>query len=600
MRVSTSDQVPGELTGDERGGAVDHGSFVMPEPLEAIPPTSRADMDAALTTLRERAVTWTLTDLPDRIALIDELIESTLDAAPAWATVAVDAKGIAPGTLARGEDWGNGPTLVLRNLALLRRTLADIHDTGRPQPPGIDVGPDGQVRVRVLPAGPIDRLLFPGFDAEVRLQPGVSRVEAEARMGRIYREGYVPRPEVALVLSAGNVSSIAPMDALYQLFALDRVVLMKMNPVNEHLGPHLGEAFAPLVRDGLLRIVYGGRETGRYLTDHDEVDAIHVTGSDKTYEAIVFGTGDEGRERLERGEPRLDKPVTAELSNVTPVIVVPGPWSERDLAYHGESIASMLTNNAGFNCNATRVVVQHRAWAKRRALLEAIRAELRGADPRVPYYPGARERWTWFMDTYGHAEVFGPDGEQDVPFTLIPDLDPERDPDLAFTTEPFCGVMSEVALDAPRSIPEFLDAAVELCNERLWGTLTASIIVHPRSLTDPLVADAVERAIDRLEYGSVVVNQAAAANYFLVSPPWGAYPGAPPTDIQSGTGFVHNTSLLEDVQKTVVRGPFRTPTKLIWFQSSRVLAEAGPEVLELVGRGSLRGLPRLALATLRG
>jgi hypothetical protein len=39
------------------------------------------------------------------------------------------------------------------------------------------------------------------------------------------------------VLGAGNVSSIGPMDALYELFAKDHVVLLKLNPVNEHLGP---------------------------------------------------------------------------------------------------------------------------------------------------------------------------------------------------------------------------------------------------------------------------------------------------------------------------------------------------------------------------
>jgi hypothetical protein len=33
---------------------------------------------------------------------------------------------------------------------------------------------------------------------------------------------------------------------------------------------------------------------------------------------------------------------------------VPGPWSDRDVAYQGESIAAMLTHNAGFNCVAAR------------------------------------------------------------------------------------------------------------------------------------------------------------------------------------------------------------------------------------------------------
>ncbi len=575
------------------------GSVPIPEPEVRVPETSVGDLDAALTTLRAQAQPWTEVGLTERIDLLDELLETTLDAAPAWTAAAAAAKGIDAGSPLTGEDWISGPALVLRNLALLRRTLTQIDQTGAPQPPSIDEV-DGQVRVGVMPADVLDRLLFTGFSAEVRLQPGVSAAEAADRMGRIYRSGYTADPAVALVLGAGNVSSIGPMDALYQLFALDRVVLLKMNPVNEHLGPHIGEALAPLVRAGVLRIVYGGGEVGAYLTDHDEVDAIHITGSDKTYEAIVFGPGEAGATAKERGEVRRSMPVTAELGNVTPVIVVPGPWSDRDLAFHGENIASMLTNNAGFNCIASRVIVQHRAWAKRHGLLDAVRASLRRAEPRSPYYPGAHERWTSFVETYGHAEWFGPDGDGQVPFTLIPELDPDPEDDLAFTTEAFCGVMAEVALDAARSIPEYLEAAVRLCNERLWGTLAATIIVHPASLKDPLIDEAVERAIDRLQYGSVVVNHNPGAAYAFVAPSWGAYPGATPDDIQSGVGVVHNAYLLEDVQKSVIRGPFRPPAKPVWFHTHRRMDRVGPRLAEALATGSPLAIAGLAGNALRG
>ena len=38
--------------------------------------------------------------------------------------------------------------------------------------------------------------------------------------------------KVALILGAGNVSSIPPMDALYKSFAEGFVNVVKMNPVN--------------------------------------------------------------------------------------------------------------------------------------------------------------------------------------------------------------------------------------------------------------------------------------------------------------------------------------------------------------------------------
>lgn len=577
-----------------------------PPSVEAISATPREQLDDVLRGLQIRAHVWSALGVSARIALLDELLETTLAAAEDWVAVAARAKGIDPNSPLVGEDWGSGPVVVLRNLALLRRTLLAIEETGRPQP-SVTTRDDGQVAVEVMPAQPLDRLLFPGYTAETRLQRGVTEDRALERMGRIYRDTYDPSPAVALVLGAGNVSSIGPMDALYQLFALDRVVVLKMSPVNQMLGPHIGEAFEPLVREGFLRIVYGDVEVGDYLANHDEVDAIHVTGSDRTYEAIVFGSGEDGRARKAAGTPVNDREITAELGNVTPVIVVPGPWSQGDLNFHGHNLASMLVHNAGFNCVTARVIVQHRAWSQRRGLLEAVRASLRQAQPRTAYYPGAAERWQRFINTYGHAERFGPwhdpeeleEPDERLPFTFIPELEPDSD-DLAFRTEAFCSVMGEVALDTSRSIPDYLDAAVRFCNERLWGNLAVTLLVHPRSMKDPQIADAVERALDQLRYGTVVLNHFAGAAYAFVSPPWGAYPGGTPQRIGSGTGVVHNTYLLEDVEKTVVKGPFRPPLTPLWFHTNAALAKVGPELAQVVAHGSAGALPKLLWGALRG
>ena len=116
-------------------------------------------------------------------------------------------------------------------------------------------------------------------------------------------------------------------------------------------------------------------EVGHYLTGHDRIDEVHITGSDKTYDAVVFGTGPEGARRKEADEPVLDKPVTAELGNVSPVIVVPGKWSIPELLYQAEHVATMLVNNAGFNCVSARVVVTHAAWPQREAFLGALDAD---------------------------------------------------------------------------------------------------------------------------------------------------------------------------------------------------------------------------------
>jgi len=545
-------------------------------------PVVTAAIDADIAALREGAQDWVVTGVDERIGLLEELARSIVEAGEGWALAAAQAKGIRRDSPAMGEDWGSGVVATLRNVLLLAATLRDIRDTGRPAPPAIRLGEHGRTVVDVFPTEPLDRLLFLGFHAEVRLAEGVTPVQARERMGRIYHEGHRSEPAVALVLGAGNVSSIGPMDALHQLFVEDRTVLLKLNPVNEHLEEHLSVAMRPLVRAGLLRLVRGGADVGRYVTEHAGIDAIHLTGSDRTYEAIMFGTDDAAQDRRRRGTPVIDRPVTAELGNVTPVIVVPGPWTPADIAFHGDNIASMLVQNAGFNCIAARMIVQHRSWSRREALNDAIRDSLRRAEPREAYYPGAHERWQRFVDAHPEAEWFGAAGDGRVPFTFIPDLDAARDDDIAFTTEAFCGVFGEVALDAPRSVPDFLDRAVDFCNTTLWGTLSASIIVHPRTMADPEARAAVERAIDRLNYGSVVINHWSAAPYAMVSPPWGAAPGSTPQDIQSGVGVVHNTYMLEDVHKTVVRGPFRTPIPPPWFHTHRGLPRLMPKVARLL------------------
>lgn len=576
------------------------GTMAIPEANASIPPTPTAELDAAVAALAARAKAWLDVDVAARIVLVEELIEDTLAASPAWTLRAAEAKGIRRDSPLMGEDWVSGPTAVLRNLQFLKRTLNDVLETGRPQPPAIEVAPNGQVVAKVFPAELSDNLIFPQFTGEVRLRPDVTLDQAVERIGRIYRPGGKPEPGVALVLGAGNVSSIGPMDVLSKLFAEDRVCILKMNPVNAHLGPHIGEAFQALVREGFLRIVYGGGAEGAYLCEHPDVAEIHITGSDKTHDAIVFGTGEEGAKRKAAGEPKLTKPISSELGNVTPVIVVPGPWSDGDIAFHGDNIASMLVQNAGFNCIASRAIVTHRSWSRRGDLLNAVRDSLRRADPREAYYPGAVDRWKAFTESHKQAEWFGEAGEGQVPFTLIPELDPDDADDIAFTTEAFCGVMGEVPLDAPRSVVEYIEQAVEFCNDQLWGTLSATIIVHPKSLKDPLIAEAVERAIDDLHYGSVVVNHWAAVPYAMVTPTWGAYPGHTATDIQSGTGVVHNTFLLEDVEKSVCRGPFRVAMTPAWFHTNRQLHRIGPALAEYTATRDPRVLPRLIWASARG
>jgi acyl-CoA reductase-like NAD-dependent aldehyde dehydrogenase len=376
------------------------------------------------------------------------------------------------------------------------------------------------------------------------------------------------------------------------MFVEDMVVIHKSNPVNTYLGPLLAEGFRALIEPGYLRLVYGGATEGAYLCNHPGVDEIHITGSDKTFDAIVFGTGPEGAERKAQNRPQLTKRITGELGNVSPLIVVPGPWSKEDLAYQAEHIVSTLINNAGFNCNATRLIIQQAEWEQRPQLLQRIREMLSQVPPRKAYYPGAQDRQQAFVKAHPDAECIGKAGDGQLPWTLITGVAANTTNDICFTTEAFCGLFAETTLTA-QNVIEYLERAVEFCNNQVWGSLSSTIIIHPQSLKDPAIAAALERAITALRYGSIGVNYWGGASYALGVTTWGAFPGHAINDIQSGTDVVHNALMFSRPQKTVIRAPFRNILKPLWFASQGKAAtrlfpkltafEADPSPLKVPG-----------------
>jgi acyl-CoA reductase-like NAD-dependent aldehyde dehydrogenase len=385
---------------------------------------------------------------------------------------------------------------------------------------------------------------------------GIKADEAVKTQASIYQDKS-HKGKIVVVLGAGNASCLVPGDFLYKLFVEDLVVILKTNPVNAYLGPLIEDGFKALVQRGFLRIVHGGAEEGVYLCNHPEVDEIHITGSDRTFEAIVFGPGSEGARCKAERRPLIEKRFTAELGNVTPVIVVPGPWNDKDVTDQAVELVSWLADNAGFNCHTPRVVIQHKNWGKRNTLIKAMGNVLSNIETRKGYYPGAKERHTAFVAAHPGAEQFGGAIGDHIPWTFIADVDPRSKEDFCFKSEPFCGLFSETAIEAP-SVPDFIDRAVEFANETLWGTLYAAIIVHPGSLRDPQVAAALDRAIAGLGYGMIGVNLRAEYVYSLMLAPWSGFPEHDAYDVQSGIGFTNNVLMFDRPQKSVFRGPFRS------------------------------------------
>jgi aldehyde dehydrogenase (NAD(P)+) len=521
-----------------------------------------------------------------------------LRVAQASVEAACAAKGIPLGGPLEGEEWTLGPWFVVRHLRLLRESLQSLEKTGNTQVGKIGRTADQRLSVQVFPASTIDRMLFQGVRVDVHLQPGITEDEMENSRARYYK---MPDHDgrVVLVLGGGNVNGIPTMDVLTKMFNEGKACILKMNPVNAYLGPFLEEAFADAIRQSFLEIVYGGAEEGAYLANHPEVDEIHLTGSDRTFDALVWGPeGPERDARKREGRPLLTKPVTAELGNVSPVIVLPGPYSEKQLLYQAEDVAAGLTCNASFDCNANKVLILPKGWRQRDAFLAGVERALEKAAPRKAYYPGAEERWRAYSSGRSSLRRFGSESGDVLPWTLVRDLDADNREERAFSSESFCPILFETQLGSDDPV-EFLEQAVEFANERLWGTLNAGLVVHPKLMKDRVTDSAIEYAITQLRYGAVCVNAWAGYLFAFVTPPWGAHPTSTLADIQSGSGWVHNTPMLEGIEKAVMRHPITAMPKPTYHPSHRSVHRLMPRMTALEENASWMKVPGVMAAAMR-
>ncbi|MDG2130699.1 MAG: aldehyde dehydrogenase family protein [Fuerstiella sp.] len=527
-----------------------------------------------------------------RIRICRRCIDTVYETAREWAERAAIAKGLPATSSIRAEDLLSGPAVVARQLQLTIQTLTDIQRQGCPRLTGSPRRLSGnQLSVPVFPTnGLYDSLTFMGIRGSVRLQRGGDPEEIHGTLARLAADEELTG--VTGILGAGNVSSIPATDSLNKIMFERRCVLLKMNPVNEYLAPIFARALAPLIKAGLLRILTGGPDVGSEMIHHELVDDVHITGCAATHDTIVWGSdAAERRRRKQDNDPALKKSVTSELGNVTPWIIVPGDYKESQLRSQAQHVAASITNNSSFNCLATKVIVTWKNWPQRDIFLDLLRHYLSATPVRPGYYPGATERFERFS-----GFTAPPDPEGCLPWTLLTGQSIDARPDL-FQEESFVCVCAETQLDAT-SPAKFLEVATNFVNDRVTGTLCASVSIPPGFRSQQ--ADAVERCITDLRYGSVCINQWSGLAYGLVSPPWGAYPGATPENVQSGIGNVHNTYLLDRIEKTVLEGPLINFPRPVWFPSHGRSVDVATRLVQLYHRPSVFRLPGLFSAALLG
>lgn len=567
-------------------GAQDHGGV------------QEHELDQAIGDVRANATIWANTSPRQRAQLLERIVTDTYEVAEEWSAAGCAAKGYDPRGPDGGEELFSSVGVFVRMVQALHQSMLDIDAKGRPIYPGpVRHKPGERIAVQVVPATLFDKLLFSGVSGEVWMEPEVTEEEVRNTQAQAYRDP-VTYAGVSLVLGAGNVGSLGPRDVMTKLFAEGKVVVLKANPVNDYLVVYWQRAMAALIDAGFLRIVSGGAQVGAYLTHHEGIDDIHVTGSDKTHDAIVFGVGEEGARRKAAREPIVTKPVTCELGNVSPVVIVPGEWSKKELDYQARHVATMLANNAGFNCLSPRVIVTHADWAQREEFLDALEAVFAQLPSRLAYYPGAKERQARFLSEHPGARQIGDASGDRMAWTIIRDVNSNSADEMCFNVEAFCALTSETALRAS-SPADFVAKAADFCNDVVWGTLCMTLIADPRTMKDLDTGPAIEKAVADLRYGSIGVNIWHAMSFALATTAWGAYPGHDITDIQSGSGFVGNGYLFARPQKSVVRGPFVAFPEPAWFATNKNAGVVMRKLLAFQVAPSWAKLPGLMAASLK-
>lgn len=570
----------------------------------AMTPSQVKDYDVALDVLHGAKDAWTQTSITDRISLLDQVKENLMNVADAWAKTATRMKQIPEGSPLSGEEWTSGPYAVMSACNGLILTLRHIEGKAFLKHLPKRELTTGQLAVKVMPHSIWDHLLLSGVNAEVWMKKGVSAANLPEHTAIAYD---IPpaarRGKVALVLGAGNIASIAPLDVFQKLFLENQVVILKMHPVNDYLIEFLEDALSPLIDVDALRIVKGDAAAGKYLTTHAIIEELHITGAGATHDAIVWGIGAEGEKNRKAHTPQNDKRFTSELGAVCPTIVVPGPWSAADLKFQAEHIATQKLHNSGFNCVACQVLIMPKGWDKSTILLANLNAVVQKST-RGAYYPGTVDRLDAFK---GKAKVHKFVVRGAAPSLIVNDV---NDSDWFTNTEVFGPAMSTHEMDAPDA-QTYLRSAVEYANDQLHGTLGANILIHPKTIKE-IGKTQFENIIADLHYGTIAINAWTGLAFLVATCPWGAFPGHTPQDVQSGIGKVHNSFMLKDTERVVIQAPWAPfPRGLLsgqltllprppWFITNKRQDKMGRLLTQFQHSPSWSKLPRIFLNAILG
>ena len=515
---------------------------------------TKLDIDRFITTLRTKSKEFNSISNVQLASMLEETISNIKEVSFFWATICSDNKGTTK-TPAEGEEWLGGPFASVLATQYYINSLTNDDDL-------IEKKYNSEENsYKVFPNNFTERITFPFIDAKVIFNKSMSFDDINKYRG--FSKRYDIDPSITLVLGAGNFSSIPYLDVLYHLITRKSVILLKLNPVNEYLKPVFEKVFQNFIERGYIIVTTGNIDESKYMATHPGINHIHLTGSDKTFEDIVYGRELTDKERKSKSLSKINnKPITTELGNVTPIIIHPGKWSTSDIKYQARKIVTAKLNNNGFNCIAAQVVVLPDGWGQTDTLIKFVKHYMSKAKERKAYYPESIERLEKLEKDKGYERV-------NALSCVTPHLTREIKAYSKFEIDEVWSSTIYFKKIDYTNIEDFANKAIDYCNEELWGNLGVSVIIkdHDKKFNKHIT----NLYIEKLNYGTVAINEWAAIGYIIPQLPWGGFPGNRDNDIQSGQSVVHNSMLFESPLKGVVNTKFRI-SRLIdppWFVTNK-------------------------------
>ncbi len=515
---------------------------------------TKLDIDRFITTLRTKSKEFNSISDVQLVSMLEETISNIKEVAFFWATICSDNKGTTK-TPAEGEEWLGGPFASVLATQYYIKSLTNDNDLAEKK------YNSEENSYKVFPNNFTERITFPFIDAKVIFNKSMSFEDINKYRG--FSKRYDIDPSITLVLGAGNFSSIPYLDVLYHLITRKSVILLKLNPVNEYLKPVFEKVFQNFIERGYIIVTTGNIDESKYMATHPGINHIHLTGSDKTFEDIVYGRELTDKEKESKSLTKINtKPITSELGNVTPIIIHPGKWSTSDIKYQARKIVTAKLNNNGFNCIAAQVVVLPDGWGQTDTLIKFVKHYMSKAKERKAYYPESIERLEKLEKDKGYERV-------NAMSCVTPHLTREIKAYSKFEIDEVWSSTIYFKKIDYTSIEDFAKKAINYCNDELWGNLGVSVIIkdHEKKFNEHIT----NLYIDKLNYGTVAINEWAAIGYIIPQLPWGGFPGNRDNDIQSGQSVVHNSMLFESPLKGVVNTKFRI-SRLIdppWFVTNK-------------------------------